>query len=72
MNGQLKLREYKYLVNSGIKYLKPRASSAHSQIKRKLGENVRECPDITMGLFNALAIYGRFMGLLKTSKKQPS
>ena len=85
MNGQIKLREYKSLsfsltpqgeVNSSIKDFKSRASSVLYQLKRKLGENFKKYPDITMGLFKALVEpiilhMADFWGCLKPAGNNP-
>ena len=57
------VREYKYLgfmitpsgeILTGLKDLKSRATYALVQLRRKLGENFRKYPNVTLHLFEAL------------------
>ena len=79
------VREYKYLgfmitpsgeILTGLKDLKSRATYALVQLRRKLGENFRKYPNVTLHLFDALIkpilIYmSDFWGCLKMPKHNP-
>ena len=79
------VREYKYLgflitpsgeVVTGIKDLHSRAAYALVQLRRKLGENFRKYPKVTLYLFDALVkpilmYMSDFWGCLKMPKNNP-
>ena len=79
------VREYKYLgfmitpsgeILTGLKDLHSRAAYALVQLRRKLGENFRKYPNVTLHLFDALikpilTYMSDFWGCLKMPKNNP-
>ena len=79
------VREYKYLgfvitpsgeILTGLKDLHSRAAYALVQLRKKLGENFRKYPEVTLYLFDALVkpilmYMSDFWGCLKMPKNNP-